>query len=188
VDGALGLTGRYPMAASATDVRDRDDPVIGWRYWQVSTRTGLLRSVTQKRVEWPPGHMLVARCNGAGHRAPEPSCECGLYGARDLATLREHGLCLAPEVLIVGEVALWGNVIDDVAGWRGEFAAPSSLHVVEDLVPDLDAADLMGRLAASYRLPVTAMALADAVAGASATMLTFQAMSARASRSLSHDD
>ncbi len=170
------------------DVRDRDDPVIGWRYWQVSSRTGHLRSVTQKRVEWPPGHVLVARCSGAGHRAPESSCECGIYGARDLATLREHGLCLAPDVLIVGEVALWGNVIDDVAGWRGEFGVPSVLRVVDDLVPDLDAAQLAGRLAYAYRIPVTTMHLAEAVAGASATMLTFQAMSARASRSVPRDD
>jgi hypothetical protein len=163
-------------------VRDRQNAVTGWRYWQLSARTGRLRSVTQTRIEWQPGHVLVARCVGAGHRAPDPSCDCGLYGARDLHTLREHGLCLAPEVLIVGTVALWGRVVDDVSGWRSEFAAPSELRVVEDLVPGVDASELAAGLAANYLVPTGTMALADSVAGASATMLTFQAMSARASR------
>ncbi|HUQ63741.1 MAG TPA: hypothetical protein VM121_08305 [Acidimicrobiales bacterium] len=182
----------------SADVRDRDNAVIGWRYWQVASGTGHLRSVTQKRVEWPPGHVLVARCSGAGHRAPERSCECGIYGARDLSTLREHGLCLAPEVLIVGEVALWGTVIDDpgpdrpsergICGWRGEFAVPAALQVVDDLVPGLDTGDLARSLERSYRIPVATMALTDAVAGASATILTFQAMAARASRSSARDD
>ncbi len=159
----------------------------GWRYWQVSARTGQLRSVTQKRIEWPAGHVLVARCLGAGHRAPDPSCDCGIYVARDLDTLREHGLCLAPEVLIVGRAALWGRVIDDVSGWRGELAVPSELRVVDDLVPGLDAAALAARLEADYRVRAGTIPLADAVAGPSATMLTFQAMSADASKSRSTD-
>lgn len=157
--------------------------MVGWRYWQVATRSGHLTSVTQKQVEWPPGHVVVARCAGAGHAAPDPSCECGIYGARDLDTLREHGLCLAPAILIVGTVALWGKVVDDVSGWRAEFGAPLELQVVDDLVPGLDAGVLAVDLAARYRVPATTIPLADAVAGPSATMLTFQAMSARASRS-----
>jgi hypothetical protein len=137
--------------------------------------------------------VLVARCTGAGHHVPDPSCECGIYGARDIDTLREHGLCLVPEVLIVGTVALWGTVIDDpgpeppsgrkTRGWRAERGAPAELWVVNNLVAGLDAAELAARLRTSYRLPVDTMPLADAVAGASAAMLTFQAMSARASQS-----
>lgn len=169
------------------DIRDRNQSVSGWRYWQVSARSGQLRSVTQKRIEWPAGHVLVARCLGAGHRAPDPSCDCGIYGARDLETLREHGLCLAPEILLVGRVALWGRVIDDISGWRGEFATPSELRVVDGLVPGLDATALAARLKAIYRVRAGTMPLADAVAGASATMLTFQAMSANASQSRSTD-
>lgn len=172
-----------PSAGASEGLTARGAAVTGWRYWQVSARSGHLRSVTQKRVEWAPGHVLVARCSGAGHRAPDPSCECGIYGARDIDTLREHGLCLVPEVLVVGTVALWGTVIDDVSGWRGEFGAPAELWVVDDLVPGLDAAELAARLRDSYRLPAGTMPLAEAVAGASATMLTFQAMSARASQS-----
>lgn len=165
------------------DDRDQAGAVKGWRYWQLSSPSGHLRSVTQRRIEWPSHRGLRARCMGAGHRAPDPSCDCGIYGARDLATLREHGLCLAPEILVVGQVALWGRVIDDVAGWRGEFAYPAQLSVVEDLVADTDAPALAAQLGAAYGVPSGTMPLANAVAGASAAMLTFQAMASRSSRS-----
>ena len=160
--------------------RPRSDPIVGWRYWQV-TPAGRLRSVTQRRIEWVPGSVLRAACLGAGHRAPDERCDCGLYGARDLDSLREHGLCLAPEPLVVGRVALWGRVLPDVAGWRSEYAEPASLSVVRELVFDEKLAGVRSSLEA-YGVPVDTMALADAVAGVTATTLAFQAMAAKASR------
>ncbi len=157
----------------------RDDAVVGWRYWQV--RAGRLRSVTQRHIEWKPGQVLSARCYGAGHRAPDEGCECGVYGARDLETLRQHGLCLAPEALAVGRVALWGRVVDDVSGWRTEFGLPLALAVVPDLVAGSELDAMIAALGA-YGVPVDTMALADAVAGVSAVILANQAMAARASQ------
>lgn len=160
----------------------RSEPVIGWRYWQVAP-SGLLRSVTQRRIEWRPGQVMRARCLGAGHRAPDEGCDCGVYGARDLDTLREHGLCLAPETLVVGRIALWGRVIPDEAGWRGEYGEPASLSVVPELVPpDVGLDPLLAALGA-YGVPVDTMALSDAVAGVTATTLAYQAMALQASRS-----
>ncbi len=152
---------------------------MGWRYWQV--RGGRLRSVTQRHVEWKPARVLSARCSGAGHRAPDEGCECGIYGARDLETLRQHGLCLTPDALAVGRVALWGRVVDDVSGWRAELARPLTLAVVPELVAATELDAMVTDLGA-YGVPVAAMALADAVAGASAAILANQAMSGRASR------
>lgn len=160
--------------------RPRSDPVVGWRYWQV-TPSGRLRSVTQRRIEWAPGSVLRAACLGAGHRAPDERCDCGLYGARDLDSLREHGLCLAPEALVVGRVALWGRVLPDEAGWRGEYAEPAALSVVPELLLEGELAGVMARLE-RYGVPLDTMALHDAVAGVTATTLAFQALSARASR------
>jgi len=152
---------------------------VGWRYWQV--RAGRLRSVTQRHVEWKPGLVLAARCSGAGHQAPDEGCECGIYGARDLETLRQHGLCLAPEALAVGRVALWGRVVDDVSGWRAERGRPLGLAVVPELVAPGELDAMVGALG-TYGVPVDTMALADAVAGVSAAILSNQAMAARASR------
>ncbi len=149
---------------------------MGWRYWQV--RAGRLRSVTQRHVEWKPGQVLSARCSGAGHQAPDEGCECGIYGARDLESLREHGLCLEPDALAVGQVALWGRVVDDVSGWRAELGRPIGLAVVRELVAGTEV-DAMVAALGTYGVPVTTMALVDAVAGVSAAILANQAMAAQ---------
>ncbi len=172
-----------PSEMTEAGVRSRADAVVGWRYWQLA-RSGLLRSVTQRRVEWPPRRVMRATCLVAGHRAPDERCDCGVHGSVDLETLREHGLCLAPEALVVGQVALWGKVVRDGEGWRGEYGVPVHLWVVRELVLDEELEGVTAALAA-YGVPVGTMALADAVAGVSASTLAYQAMAVRASRARS---
>jgi hypothetical protein len=168
------------VAETTTTLRPRADAVVGWRYWQLS-RSGLLRSVTQRGTEWEPGAIVHARCLGGGHPAPDERCECGVHAARDLDTLREHGLCLAPEALVVGEVALWGRVVSEEARFRGEHAVPVRLSVVRDLLAPEELPGVVERMGA-YGVPVATVDLTDAVAGVSAATLAFQAMAARASR------
>jgi len=158
--------------------RTRDDPVFGWRYWQLSPRR-LLRSVTQRSFEWPPGRVLKAVCVEIGHPAPAERCNCGLYANPELEALRQHGLCLAPDVVVVGQVALWGRVIVDEPSWRGEFAYPARLSLVVDSVADDTPPDLLVAGLEAYRVPVHTTTLDQAVAGMSADMLRFQAMSRR---------
>jgi hypothetical protein len=114
-----------------------------------------------------------------GHPAPAERCNCGLYANPDLEALRQHGLCLAPEVIVVGQVALWGKVVDDEPSYRGEFAYPARLSlVVDSLVDDTPPESLVEGLGA-YRVPVHTTTLDEAVTGMSADMLRFQAMSRR---------
>lgn len=165
---------------TATVERDRGDPVFGWRYWQLSPRR-LLRSVTQSGFEWPPGRVLKAVCLEVGHPAPAEHCNCGLYANPALEALREHGLCLAPDVIVIGQVALWGKVIVDEPSYRGELAYPARLSlVVDSLIDDTSPDELVSGLEA-YRVPVGTTTLDEAVAGMSADMLRFQAMSRRTS-------
>jgi hypothetical protein len=161
-------------------VRSRADAVVGWRYWQVAP-SGRLRSVTQRRIEWPPGKVMRATCVVAGHRAPDEGCDCGIHGSPDLETLRQHGLCLAQEPLVVGRVALWGNVVRDHEGWRGEYGEPVHLSLVRELVLEEELDGVSGALRA-YGVAVDTMSLADAVAGVTAAALAYQAMAERASR------
>ena len=162
-------------------VHDRAEPVLGWRYWQLSPDR-LLRSVTQKWIEWPPDRPLRARCLEVNHPAPDVDCACGVYGTRDLAGLKEHGLCLFPEVaLLIGEVSLWGRVVSDGAGFRGELGYPVRLALVTDTVADGELEPVIDGLG-RYGVPVEHTTLDHAVAGASAAMLRFQAMSLKASR------
>jgi len=137
--------------------------------------------VTQHEFEWPPGRVLKAVCVEVGHPAPAERCNCGLYANPDLEALREHGLCLAPDAIVLGQVALWGKVIDDEPSLRAQFAYPARLSlVVDSLIDDTPAETLLAALAA-YRVPVHTTTLDEAVTGMSADMLKFQAMSRRTS-------
>ncbi len=176
----MGPSRRRPAGGQGQGLilRDRDDPVFGWRYWQLSPRR-LLRSVTQSQFEWPPGRVLRALCVEVGHPAPAERCNCGLYANPDLDALREHGLCLAPDVIVLGQVALWGKVVVDEPSYRAEFAYPARLSLVVDSLVDDTPAEVLLEGLSVYRVPVHATTLDEAVAGMSADMLRFQAMSRR---------
>jgi hypothetical protein len=138
--------------------------------------------VTQSKFEWPPGRVLRAVCVEIGHPAPAERCNCGLYANPDLEALRQHGLCLAPDVIVLGQVALWGKVVDDEPSYRAEFAYPARLSLVADSLVDGTSPDELVEGLGAYRVPVHTTTLDEAVAGMSADMLKFQAMSRRTSQ------
>jgi hypothetical protein len=123
--------------------------------------------------------VLQAVCLEVGHPAPAERCNCGLYANPDLDALRQHGLCLAPEAIVIGQVALWGRVVDDEPSYRAEFAYPARLSVVADSVVDDTPIETLVAGLDAYRVPVLTTTLDQAVAGMSADMLRFQAMSRR---------
>jgi hypothetical protein len=165
---------------SAT-VAPQDAPIRAWRYWQMSPRLHL-RSVAQRHVEWWPGTPLNAVCIGGGHPAPAAGCWCGVSGARDLDVLREHGLCVLPGPLAVGEVDLWGRILEESYGYRGEHALPASIGLVRETIGVGEERQRLLDAMSLYRVPVTIVPLDEAVAGTTAQMLAFQVMSSRASR------
>lgn len=160
------------------DQRPREDPLVGWRYWQLVPGAAVLRSVSQRRFQWVPGQALRASCVAGGHASPAERCNCGIYAAPDLDTLRARSMCLAPEAVVVGQVALWGTVASDDTGHRGEYAYPKMLLVVEETVPDTSISAVMDGLAA-YGVSVGTTSLHQAVGDVSAATMAFQAMSLR---------
>ncbi|MGI9119402.1 MAG: hypothetical protein ACR2G7_04660 [Acidimicrobiales bacterium] len=159
-------------------MRPPDDHVIAWRYWQVPPGPAVLRSVTQKHCTWSPGQRLTAICVGVGHDAPAEGCACGIYGSGDLGSLRDHGLCLAPDMaLVVGQVGLWGTVLPDGHGYRAQYAYPRELALVQGSVGD-DVATVLTEGLGAYGVPVRTTTLHQAVGDVSAAVLAFQAMSA----------
>jgi len=159
---------------------DAADLVVAWRYWQLAAGRRL-RSVSQRGVVWAPGRALHARCRGGDeHAAPDPGCSCGIYGAVSLDALWEHGVCLGPEALVVGEVALWGVVLPDGLGYRAASAYPRRLAVVAGTLPDGSVAQLVESLGA-YGVPVEVTSRDQAVGDVSATIMGFLAMSRTAS-------
>lgn len=158
------------------------DAVIGWRYWQVAgPRAPVLTSVSYRWSRWPPGQALRAVCRAGGHRAPADTCGCGIYGTVDLLALRDHGLCLGPVPVVVGEVWLWGETVREARELRAEYAAPRRLWLVRETVADSDREQLAARLGDSYRVPVGEMALDEAVGEISAVLFANQVMAREAS-------
>jgi hypothetical protein len=90
---------------------------------------GRLQSVLYDDV-WEPGRELVAACPH-GHTAPDASCACGIYAVREPHAARRY-LVGRDELNVVGrvlgQVALWGTVVEARLGWRGSRAYPAGLE------------------------------------------------------------
>jgi hypothetical protein len=121
------------------------EPMIAWRVWKVVRSDGAysLGSVVQRTV-WPAGRALAAECvrrrrllprlrRKRRHDAPELRCECGIYGA----TLDGIGQYVAEAPCrgiahVVGQVALWGTVIECERGFRASHGYPTRIYVPAD--------------------------------------------------------
>jgi hypothetical protein len=131
---------------------DYIDPVHGWRTWLiVQGHDGVRLASVSFPALWPSRRRLAAECGrgfhtGNGpplpveHAAPSLDCSCGIYATSDLdratqiadcATARFRD-CLGRPVLgaALGEVSLWGTVVECSHGWRAGFAYPSRVYVL----------------------------------------------------------
>lgn len=153
------------------------DPVVGWRYWHLRLDPLCLGSVTQKGFTWPARRAIHARCVSSAHPSPAPGCACGIYAGRDRSALRDHGLCLPAGGLVIGEVALWGTVLEDEDGYRGEHGYPRALSVVAETVDSQVRDGVVQRLSEAYGVPVATTSQAEAVGEISAAIAAFLDMS-----------
>jgi len=112
---------------------DYAEALIGWRVWcVVETAEGLrLASVIHDEL-WPLGTELVARCQSERHHdAPVETCACGIYAAREPATVLSYLRGRdEPNTIgrVLGRVALWGRVVEHEHGWRASRALPLELY------------------------------------------------------------
>lgn len=139
-------------------VRERSDVVTGWRVWIVrETEAGLRLGSVLHNLAWPLDAPVLAECRRdedpfaeslPAHPVPGSSCNCGFHAARDpadaLSYLRgrdEPGTVCR----ILGEVELWGHVVETERGWRASHAYPVRLYVEDPAV---------ARALAPYGVPV----------------------------------
>ncbi|MGH2752568.1 MAG: hypothetical protein ACRDK3_17115 [Actinomycetota bacterium] len=151
-------------------VPDAIEPVVGWRYWRVDKKEGLLHSLSgAKGFLWQPNTRFEARCpvvkrSGLDgryrfisgmrvelHDAPGEMCRCGIYAARDLTHLRRQMLA-GLAINVVGEVSLWGKLIPGSKGYRAEYAYPRRLFVIQRTA-EWDQSAVAGALSV-YGVPV----------------------------------
>ncbi len=113
------------------------EPIIAYRSWRlVETPEGvpILYSAVQDYC-WPPYE--------AAHGDPEGSA--GLFAFKKL----EDALSFADGTSVLGEVSLWGTVVEHAGGYRAEFAYPKRLF----LPPSWDPAAIV-RIEETYGVPV----------------------------------
>jgi hypothetical protein len=110
----------------------------GWRVWCIQeTASGLRLASVIHDAAWPRGTDLVALCNLGEHVAPDVECTCGIHAAREPASLwtylrgRDEPATVAR---VLGQVALWGRVIEHEHGWRAERAFPLSFVTGDPLL------------------------------------------------------
>lgn len=154
-------------------IPDFHEIMVGWRAWGVKADVALgdvplLRSVTYGSHHWNPREPMEATCRAAEKRAkrniaanvnpgrhecPSEGCSCGLYSAKT----REHLQGMAYHRYdaegrgmfhVIGEVALWGKVIEGTQGWRAQYGYPRRLYV------PFEAWHLAEPLAEAYGCPV----------------------------------
>jgi hypothetical protein len=123
---------------------------LGWRAWAVTqTSRGVRLASPLFDHVWLPGEPAVASC--LRHEDPVapvldahevttlPECSCGFHAVRDPADALSylHGRD-APSTLcrVLGEVTLWGEVLQTEAGWRGTLAYPARLYVPDALLAE----------------------------------------------------
>jgi hypothetical protein len=143
---------------------DAVTPVVGWRYWKVTS--GGLASLNVDGGYWPPQAPHDAKCRvgplAVSHAAdvvPHESCGCGIYAARDLETLKQLVYPFLDPLfrrrrIAVGEVMLWGRVIEGSRGYRAQRAYPKSLFLVPRKRDEAWVRFSTAALEAAYGVPV----------------------------------
>jgi len=133
-------TAQFEKLRSEAEVRTT--PIVGFRFWKL-TEQGVLTSSGSTREYWLPGQPLRARHR---HRAGEPDphpapwshCHCGLYALTRVPHTwsmafqngqRSYTGGVASKEDIAGVVLLWGSVLENEYGWKGEYGYPVELYV-----------------------------------------------------------
>ncbi len=111
------------------EIPDILEPVVGYRTWAFSAE-GLLLS-HHYNWAWPAKQKLTGYCHcGMISRSSEKRCpvenhNCGIH-----VGLTENEMMISQAPFVWGRVACWGKVIEHEKGYRGEFAYPLNLNVV----------------------------------------------------------
>lgn len=112
-----------------TDAPLLAEPILGWRLWHV--RRGELLSWSQSAA-WPARSRLEATCRHllrGCDGAPRSGHDCGIYAlrTRQAAESLFRSVPRLRGAAAIGQVSLWGRVIENVGGWRAQFAYPYDL-------------------------------------------------------------
>jgi hypothetical protein len=125
---SIGIMGGLPCTIEPTET-DRivnrlekhfvSGPILAWRGWKLDSEKGTLHSLTTSAC-WPFGVPMYGDST-VGH--------LGVYAMK-----AREGVVISPSrqnpmISVIGQVALWGQVIEHEFGYRGEYGYPYSIVV-----------------------------------------------------------
>lgn len=128
------------------------EPIVGWRVWMVcgygnckcgqTDRGLLLRSLTYP-MAWLRKRATRAHCmtcwyadgrfkglSGAiNHSPPDTAHGCGIYAVKRMQSARAWGEYSRGNVIVLGQVKIWGKILQYEDGYQAEYAYPVSALV-----------------------------------------------------------
>lgn len=122
--------------------------LTGWRAWEVS---GEMLEALGSQSRWEPRRAPQANCLSHNHAAPQMSCHCGYWSFKTRELLVEALDRYAATVDIIGQVEVWGRVVECENGWRSEYAYPKELWCLHQ-------GEGEEKVAARYGVPVRRLA------------------------------
>jgi hypothetical protein len=130
-------------------IPDYFNPIISWRGWRVGPDGGLYGPARTGAL-WIPGEPCRALCDGIGNKyhtnhkhptwtAPQLNCTCGFYSYKTLHQELLHLVSSQNDTTYysqasLGQVKIWGRVIEHADGWRSQYAYPHAIIVGRDQV------------------------------------------------------
>jgi hypothetical protein len=126
------------VANPAPPVSDRSPDythtITAWRGWEFDG--GMLEALGSSS-RWEPKVAARATCVIGGgvkdaHAAPHFSCRCGYWSFKTRELLEESLERYANSVDVIGQVEIWGRVIECDNGYRSEFAYPKELWLLDE--------------------------------------------------------
>lgn len=119
---------------------------------KVSTLT--LRSMLVETI-WVPYKKLDANCEHSSLL----DCSCGIRAYKNLSSMSQYITSISTqnissngEDIILGEVSLWGRLLEHSKGWRAMYAYPKTIICPEDI--HIEYESLACRVAANYGITV----------------------------------
>lgn len=104
------------------------ETVDAWRAWAVVELNGELRLSSLTRPErWDPLTPVTAFCRHPTHLRPRRFCTCGVYAVPRPELLAGLGSIAGGAI---GQVSLWGRIVEHERGLRAQAAYPARLALV----------------------------------------------------------
>lgn len=119
-------------------IPDLFEPIVAWRIWAGCNPQGYLKALANSYY-WTPGKVMQCICDSCGQPSkPTMDGTQGFYSFKTVKHMVEQEFRRGfnrysyQTDYIVGQVYIWGTVIECEYGYRSEFAYPKALLISHD--------------------------------------------------------